>query len=70
LRKPVIGDKEKKAGIDVMIALDVSKSMWAEDTKPSRLDVANNLLVPCSTSWIIIVLAWFYLPEKLFYKCH
>src|SRR5258708_6818123 len=31
LRKPIPGEKEKKAGIDVMIALDVSKSMWAED---------------------------------------
>lgn len=41
LRKPVAGEKEKKAGIDVMIALDVSKSMWAEDIKPSRLDEAK-----------------------------
>jgi len=44
LRKPVTGDKEKKAGIDVMIALDVSKSMWAEDTKPSRLDAAKQFI--------------------------
>ena len=28
LRKPIAGEKEKKAGIDVMIVLDVSKSMW------------------------------------------
>jgi Ca-activated chloride channel homolog len=41
LRKPVKGESEKKAGIDVMIVLDVSKSMWAEDTKPSRLDAAK-----------------------------
>jgi Ca-activated chloride channel family protein len=38
LRKPVAGEKDTKAGIDVMIALDVSKSMWAEDVKPSRLE--------------------------------
>ena len=44
LRKPVAGEKENKAGIDVMIALDVSKSMWAEDTKPSRLDAAKQFV--------------------------
>jgi len=41
LRKSVAGEAEKRAGIDVMIALDVSKSMWAEDTKPSRLDASK-----------------------------
>jgi Ca-activated chloride channel family protein len=40
--------KEKKAGIDVMIALDVSKSMLSEDVKPSRLEKARqftNMLI-------------------------
>ena len=41
LRKPVKGDIEKLAGIDVMIALDVSKSMLSQDVKPSRLDRAK-----------------------------
>jgi len=48
LRRPVAGIKEDKAGVDVMIAFDVSKSMWAEDTKPSRLEAAKqfiNLLI-------------------------
>ena len=33
-----------KKGIDVMLALDVSKSMLAQDIKPSRLDRARQLL--------------------------
>jgi len=41
LRKPSTSGKEKKGGIDVMIALDVSKSMWAQDAKPTRLDRAK-----------------------------
>src|SRR5947208_10182166 len=44
LRKPAVGEKEKKAGIDVMIALDLSKSMWAEDVKPSRLEASKQFI--------------------------
>lgn len=44
LRQP--GEKEtvNRSGIDVMIALDVSKSMWAEDLKPNRLERSKQLV--------------------------
>lgn len=44
LRKPSASGKEKKGGIDIMIALDVSKSMWAQDAKPTRLDKAKQFI--------------------------
>ena len=49
LREPEAGSSnEKRAGIDIMIALDVSKSMLSEDVKPSRLEIAKqcvNMLI-------------------------
>jgi len=44
LRKPLNGDKEPTAGIDVMVVLDVSKSMLSTDIKPSRLERAKQLV--------------------------
>lgn len=44
LRKPLSGDKEPTAGIDVMVAMDVSKSMLSTDIKPSRLERAKQLV--------------------------
>lgn len=47
LVNPMIGTKKGKiqtSGIDVVIALDISNSMLAEDLKPSRLSAAKNAL--------------------------
>lgn len=44
LRQPSGAEKVNRSGIDVMIALDVSKSMLAADISPTRLDRAKQLL--------------------------
>jgi Ca-activated chloride channel family protein len=44
LRKPKNADGTKGSGIDVMFALDVSKSMLSQDEKPTRLDKAKQLI--------------------------
>ncbi|MDB5201878.1 MAG: hypothetical protein JWQ27_1287 [Ferruginibacter sp.] len=44
LRTPSGGDKINRNGVDVMIALDVSKSMLAQDIKPNRLERAKQVL--------------------------
>ena len=44
LRSPGKSGEGKKAGIDVMIALDVSNSMLAQDVKPNRMTRARQLL--------------------------
>ena len=45
--RPQFGQKEKtvkRHGIEVMVALDVSNSMLAEDVAPNRLDRAKQML--------------------------
>ena len=37
----------KRSGIDIIFAIDVSKSMLAEDVRPSRLDRARQLVSAC-----------------------
>ncbi len=44
LRKPEGNALVTRNGIDVMLAVDVSKSMLAEDVKPNRLERARQLL--------------------------
>ncbi len=44
LRTKIGSEKINRNGIDVMIAIDVSKSMLAQDIKPTRLDRAKQLL--------------------------
>jgi Ca-activated chloride channel family protein len=44
LRSPSDEGQEKSAGIDIIVALDVSKSMLSQDIKPTRLDRAKQLI--------------------------
>jgi len=44
LQQPGVTDKVNRKGVDVMVALDVSNSMLAEDIKPSRLERARQLV--------------------------
>jgi len=44
-QKPGKMENVKRKGVDVMVVLDVSKSMLARDIKPSRLDKAKQLLL-------------------------
>ncbi len=44
LRKPLTPTGSATKGIDVMIMLDVSKSMLSQDEKPNRLDKAKQLI--------------------------
>lgn len=44
LQKPGKMENVNRKGVDVMIALDVSKSMLAEDVKPNRLERAKQLI--------------------------
>ncbi|THU41588.1 VWA domain-containing protein [Niastella caeni] len=44
LQKPGAMDNIQRKGVDVVIAMDVSKSMLAEDIKPNRLERARQLV--------------------------
>ena len=44
LQKPGVMENIDRKGVDVVIAIDVSKSMLADDSKPNRLEVAKQLV--------------------------
>ena len=44
LQKPGAMDPVARKGVDVVIALDVSKSMLAQDSKPNRLEVSRQFV--------------------------
>jgi Ca-activated chloride channel homolog len=44
LQKGTRSEKVERKGIDLIIALDVSKSMWAKDAKPNRLEKAKQFI--------------------------
>jgi Ca-activated chloride channel family protein len=44
LQTPRPADTRQRGGIDVMFALDVSRSMYAEDVAPSRLQVSRQMM--------------------------
>lgn len=51
LARPLVGPKPghaERKGVDFVVALDVSKSMWAEDVSPNRLDAVKKEL----TEWM------------------
>ena len=45
LRKPGDADSISRKGIDVVVVLDISKSMYAADIQPSRLERAKQMIV-------------------------
>lgn len=49
LRKPDLKNTTASNGIDIMIALDVSKSMLGQDEKPTRLDKAKQFIYELSS---------------------
>lgn len=44
IRTPAAGNTGNRSGVDVMVALDVSNSMLAQDVKPNRLERAKQVL--------------------------
>ena len=44
LQTPRASETRQRGGIDVMFALDVSRSMYAEDVAPSRLQVSRQIM--------------------------
>lgn len=72
LVNPKVGTKMetvKREGIDIVFAIDVSKSMLAEDIAPSRLEKPSRSFHKSSTSWAPTGLALSAMPEALTLCC-
>jgi len=48
----------ERRGVDIIIALDCSRSMLATDIQPNRLDRPNGRSLICSTCWKVTGWGW------------
>jgi Ca-activated chloride channel family protein len=70
LRKPGGAEGINRKGIDVVIALDVSKSMLATDLAPNRLERAKQLIGKFMDVMPMTGLDSCYLRAKPICRCH
>ena len=64
VRKLLISGKTEIEGIDIMLAIDVSTSMLAEDLKPNRLEAAKDVAAEFINGRPNDNIGITYLPEK------
>ena len=71
ISNPQIGTKieeVKREGVDLIIAIDLSNSMMAEDIKPNRLERAKQAISKLIEQLKGIELVWLYLLAKHMYS--
>ena len=72
LVNPKIGtqlETVKREGVDIVFAIDVSKSMLAEDIAPNRLEKSKRLVSALLISWPVTELASLPMQLKRFPSC-